>query len=718
MSETFHLEERDGKIAILTFDLPGKKVNTLSKNVLMELAQSVGRLASRTDLRGLLFRSGKPGQFIAGADLNELGALAYAPKEEVAQAIGFGHQLFSQISQLPFPTVALIDGNCMGGGTELALSMDERIVSNSPETKIALPETKLGLLPAWGGTQRLPRLIGLNAIEIICGGEAVPAKKAAELGLAFDAVPADRLIDEGIRLIESLQQTGDWKRRRDERQRPLGLSDDERVFAFTVARGAIMGKTKGQYPAPLIALEAIENGSEVGLAEALEVEKQAGLKLVGSPTSANLIAVFFMKNRLDRDPGVDRTDITPARIDRVGVIGAGLMGAGIAAAHARSGIFAAIVDVDDARIAAGMKRAEDVVLSRIKIGRASPMDMAHMLEHLSTSTNHGILADRDLVIEAITENEAAKTATYKELASVMKSGAILASNTSTISITRMAESAPDPERFLGMHFFNPVDRMELLEVIRGEKTSDETVATIVALAKRIRKTPIVVRDCPGFLVNRVLFPYMNEALLLLQEGVPMDAIDKAATKFGMPVGPIALQDMVGIDTSFYAGGVLAKAYPDRAQLPSLLQDMVKAGRLGQKSGAGFRKHSGKKPEADPAFAEILAGHRTGESQLSAEDLTDRLFLPMLLEATRVLEEGIVREPADVDMGLILGIGFPPFRGGILRWCDSEGAGKIVERLARFSALGKRFEPTESLTRHAQSGETFYPIPKLTAMPRG
>jgi 3-hydroxyacyl-CoA dehydrogenase/enoyl-CoA hydratase/3-hydroxybutyryl-CoA epimerase/3-hydroxyacyl-CoA dehydrogenase/enoyl-CoA hydratase/3-hydroxybutyryl-CoA epimerase/enoyl-CoA isomerase len=716
MSGAFHLEERDGPIAVLTFDLPQKKVNTLSRGVLTELAEWVGKLAQRTDLKGLLFRSGKPGQFVAGADLNELGALAYAPKAQIEQAIDFGHQLYNQVSRLPFPTVALIDGNCMGGGTELVLSMDERLASASPETKIGLPETKIGLLPAWGGTQRLPRLIGLNAIEMIGTGEPVPAKKAAALGLVFDVVPVDRLVDEGCRLIEILHASGDWKRRRAERQQPLGLSPDQATFAFSVARAVVAGKTKGQYPAPLAALDSIEKGCNLPLDEGLKVEKETALMLMGSPISANLIAVFFMKNRLDRDPGVDRPDVTPEAVNRVGVIGAGLMGSGIATAHGRSGIPTVMVDVDNDRIAGGMKRAQEVVTSRIKIGRATPQDVADLLTKLTSSTNLSLLADRDVVVEAITEDEKAKTATYQELAKVLRPGAILASNTSTISITRMAESAPHPTRFVGMHFFYPVDRMELVEVIRGEKTSDQTVATIVALAKRIRKTPIVVRDCAGFLVNRVLFPYMNEALLLLEEGVPMDAIDAAAVKYGMPVGPIALQDMVGIDTSYYAGKVLAAAYPDRAASSEIVHDLVKAGRLGQKSGAGFRKLTGKKPEADPAFAAILEKHKKGNKELSREELTDRLFLPMLLEATRVLEEQIVREPADVDMGLILGIGFPPFRGGILRWCDTEGASKIVDRLARFAPLGKRFEATEILTRHAKTGETFYPAPKAVVAP--
>ncbi len=715
MANAFQIEERGDKILVLTLDLADKKVNTLGRAVLMELAGVIGQLEGRHDLKGLLFRSGKPGQFIAGADLHEIGALAFANKEQIQQAVGFGHKIFGAIGRLPFPTVALIDGNCMGGGTELVLAMDERIASTNPQTKIALPEVKIGVIPGWGGTQRLPRLIGLNAIEVICGGEPVPADKAAALGLVFDAVPADRLIDEGVKRIEDLQATGEWKSNREKRRKPVGLSDDQMRFAFATAEGYLLGKTKGQYPAPLAALKAIRDGINLPLEDGIKVELQAALDVMGSPISANLIGIFFMNNRLSRDTGVE-TDVKPRPIKRAGVIGAGLMGAGIATAHARSGIPTAMIDVDDERLGKGLKAAQDVIASRIKIGRAKPQDMADMLSHLSTSTDRAILGDRDIVIEAVVENEQAKTALFQQIKGVLKDDAILASNTSTISITRMAESAPHPERFIGMHFFSPVDRMELVEVIRGEKTSDETVASVVALAKSLRKTPIVVRDCAGFLVNRVLFSYMTEALVMLQEGASMDAIDAAATSFGMPMGPIALHDMVGIDVACFAGGVMAQAYPDRSLRIDLLADMLEAGRMGQKSGSGFRKFTGKKgkAESDPAFDAILAKHRTGEKTFTKEEITDRLFLPMFLESTRVLEEHIVREASDVDMGLILGIGFPPFKGGILRWCDTEGASKVLAKAESLAHLGKRFAPTETLLDHARNGKLFYPLPKIEA----
>jgi 3-hydroxyacyl-CoA dehydrogenase/enoyl-CoA hydratase/3-hydroxybutyryl-CoA epimerase/enoyl-CoA isomerase len=608
MARAFQWEVRPDGIGVLTFDLPDKKVNTLGQQVLAELAETVARLSKESTIRGLLFRSGKSGQFIAGADLNELAALAFATKEQVATGVEFGHRLFSAVSELPYPTVALIDGSCMGGGTELVLSMDERLVSNAHHTSIALPETKIGLLPGWGGTQRLPRLIGVGpAIEMICSGETVSPAKAVSLGFAFDAVPPEKLVDEGVRLIEYLHESGDWTRNRERRRQPVGLSEDQMNFTFAVSEGAIRGKTKGQYPAPLIALKAIKEGCNRPLDEALKVEQAAALELVGSPISANLIGIFFMQNRLSRDTGVSDPTIQPRPIRRVGVLGSGLMGAGIATAHARSGIPTAMVDVDEARLQDGLKRASDVVMSRIKIGHATPEDLGRMLAMLNTSTSSQIFADCDLVIEAVTEDEKVKTEMYRTLAGVLRDDAILASNTSTISITRMAEAAPHASRFVGMHFFHPVDRMQLVEVIRGASTSDETVATIVALAKKIRKTPIVVNDCPGFLVNRVLFPYMNEALVLLEEGVSMDEIDHAATKFGMPMGPIALQDLVGLDTSLYAGKVLSHAYSDRAVSSRILGELVKGGRLGKKSGAGFRKYSGKggKPENDTSIESLF-----------------------------------------------------------------------------------------------------------------
>jgi 3-hydroxyacyl-CoA dehydrogenase / enoyl-CoA hydratase / 3-hydroxybutyryl-CoA epimerase / enoyl-CoA isomerase len=713
MGNAFHLEEIEGQIAVLTFDLPDKKVNTFSKHVVEELIEVVGELEKRSDLRGLLIKSGKKGQFIAGADLKELGALAYATIEQAQGTGKQGHDLFNRISALPFPTVALIDGNCMGGGTEMVLSMDYRLASDSPKTKIALPEVKIGLLPGWGGTQRMPRVIGVhNAIDLICSGKAVGGRQAADLGLVFDSVPAERLIEEGCRLIEHAHESGEWKPNREKFKQPMGLSEDQMAFNFAIAEGGVYASTKGNYPAPLAALKAIKEGINLPLEQGLENEQKCFAALFSSPTVANLIGMFFINNQLAADSGVEDKSVKPMEVKSVGTLGGGQMGAGIASTHARAGVPTTLVDISEEQVQAGMGRCMKVVSSRIKAGRATHKDMENMLCMLTPSTSTESFKDADVVVEAVTENEELKTKIYKQLGEVMKKDAILASNTSTISITRMAESSPNPEKFIGMHFFFPVDRMQLVEVIRGEKTSDETVATIVALSKKIRKTPIVVNDCAGFLVNRVLLPYMNEALILLQEGASMDAIDKACTKFGMPVGPIALQDMVGLDTSCFAGQVLQKAYSDRTVKVTLLEELVKAGRLGKKTGSGFRKYVGPKmkPAPDPDFDVILEKCRTDKREFTQDEITDRLFLPMLLEAVTTLEDDIVREPSHVDMGLILGIGFPPFKGGILRWCDTVGASNIIEKAAQYENLGKRYAAPEMLKSMASSGKLFYPRP--------
>ena len=717
MSQYLKLEILPGDIALLTFDTPGQKVNTFAAAVLEEFGQMAAELAQRQDLRGLLFQSGKPGQFIAGADLKELAATVDATREEAAESIARGHRVFDAFSELPFPTVALIDGACMGGGTELVLAFDYRLAADSPRTKIGLPEVKIGLIPGWGGTQRLPRLIGINAaLQIITTGEPVNAKRAAEIGLVYDAVPAERLIEEGTFLIERAQETGEWRESRQRRSQPLGLSEDQAAFAFAIAEGAVLGKTRGQYPAPLVALKAVKEGVNRPLAEGLKIEQAGILEVLGGPIATNLVAEFFDTTRLQRENGVDDPSVKPREINAVGVLGAGLMGAGIATANARRGVRAVMVDIDNDRVEDGMRRARKVVEDRIKIGRATPNDMAEMLSRLTATTSRQSFSECDLVVEAVTENEELKTKIISELADVMRGDAMLASNTSTISITRLAKAWRSPEQFAGMHFFSPVDRMPLVEVIRGEQTNDETVVTLVALAKRIGKTPIVVRDCPGFLVNRILMPYMAEALLLLEEGVDMDRLDKVATKWGMPVGPITLYDMVGLDTGLYAGQVLQAGYKDRAISTPILAELVKLGRHGKKVGKGFRVADRKgRFVTDPEVQELIAKFVKEPRELTDEDIADRLFVCMALEAIRALEEGIARQPGDIDMAMILGVNFPAFRGGPLRWCDTEGAQSIVDRAKKWESLGKRYEVPTALAEAAKSGKGFYPRSSKSAV---
>jgi 3-hydroxyacyl-CoA dehydrogenase/enoyl-CoA hydratase/3-hydroxybutyryl-CoA epimerase/3-hydroxyacyl-CoA dehydrogenase/enoyl-CoA hydratase/3-hydroxybutyryl-CoA epimerase/enoyl-CoA isomerase len=703
------LEVTDKSIALVTFNQPHSRANTLNQAVLAELESVLYMLSRRTDLKGMIFRSGKPGMFIAGADLRELASSL--PNSAATQNLTKrGLDLIAGFEKLPFPTVAAIEGACLGGGLELVLGFDYRLASAHPKTEIGLPEVKIGLIPGWGGTQRLTRLIGPGlAAELICAGETVNAQRARDLGIVFDAVPSERLLEGAKRLIDWARESNEWQAARKRKQQPAGLSEDQHSFLFAVAKGQVLAKTKGQLPAPLAALDAIAKGCNLPLDEGLKVETAAFTPLVGSPISRNLIAVFFMTQRLQKDPGVANPSIEPKAVDRVGVLGAGIMGSGIAGAHLRRGIPAVMLDSDSKALEKGVAAITKVMQSRIDIGRMKSEDMIAALGRLSTTASLAAMADRDVVIEAVIENEATKVDLYRQVEPLLKPDAILASNTSTISITRMARAVKRPESFAGMHFFNPVDRMQLVEVIRGQQTSDQTVVTLVALAKRIGKTHIVVRDCPGFLVNRILFPYLNESLVLLEEGADLRAIDKAATAFGMPMGPITLNDLVGLDTSLYAGSVINTAFADRAKATKILDELVKAGRLGQKSGAGFYSYAkGSRGTDDPEFAAILERCRTGRREIGPEEISDRLFLPMLVEASRVLEEGIVREPADVDMGLILGIGFPVFQGGILRWADTLGLAKVLDKLKRYESLGLRFHPTQQMRRLALEGKGFYP----------
>jgi 3-hydroxyacyl-CoA dehydrogenase/enoyl-CoA hydratase/3-hydroxybutyryl-CoA epimerase/3-hydroxyacyl-CoA dehydrogenase/enoyl-CoA hydratase/3-hydroxybutyryl-CoA epimerase/enoyl-CoA isomerase len=704
------LDFLDGPIAVLTLDQPGSRANTLGQAVLGDLETAVAQLAARRDLRGLVFRSGKPGMFIAGADLKELGS---RPDPAMARrSVQRGLDIIAAFESLPYPTVAAIDGACVGGGLEVALGQDYRLASNNPKTELGVPETKIGLFPGWGGTQRLSRLIGpALAAEMICSGEPAKADRARQLGLAWDVVPVERLFDEALALVRWAYADGGWREGRRRKQQPAGLSEEQLGFTVAVARGQVLAKTGGHYPAPLAALDAIAKGANLPLAEGLKVETELFLPLVGSPVSRNLIAVFFQTQRLAKGPGVADANVQPRPVGQVGVIGAGIMGAGIAGAHVRRGVPALLLDNAPAALEKGVGNITKGLQGRVEIGRMTPAEAAGALARLSTSLTLNALADRDVVIEAIVENEEAKVGLYREVQEKMPAGAILASNTSTISITRMARSVSAPERFAGMHFFNPVDRMQLVEVIRGEKTNDETVATLVALARRIGKTPIVVRDCPGFLVNRILFPYLNEALVMLEEGVPARALDKAAVAFGMPMGPITLEDLVGLDTSLYAGRVINAAFADRAVPTRILDELVAAKRLGQKSGAGFYSYAkGSKGADDPVLAQLLEKCRRagGRADLSAEEITERLFLPMLTEASRVLTEGIVRDPGDIDMGLILGIGFPPFRGGILRWADEMGMSNVLAKLSKYEELGTRYQPTEQMRKLAAAGKGLYP----------
>jgi 3-hydroxyacyl-CoA dehydrogenase/enoyl-CoA hydratase/carnithine racemase len=711
MANAWAVEFIEPDVAVATFDLPGKGANILSVGVLEELAGILDELEKRQDLAGLVIRSGKPGIFIAGADIREFLASLGAPKSEVVGMCRRGQTLFQRLSNGPFVSVAAIDGICVGGGAELAVWCDRRVMSDNSKSEIGFPEVKLGLYPGWGGTVRAPRIVGLaNAVEMITSAENVDAKTALTMGLASDVVPADKLVEAAIRLVRAEKASGQYLKDRERWSGPIQSEPTELGFLGATASAMIQQETKGNYPAPMAALELMLETSQLGAEEALQREAEGMAELFGSPVNAALINVFFLTDRNKRDTGLDKPGVVAATVKSVGVIGAGIMGSGIAAATLKSEIPLALTDANQESLTKGTKQViEDATYNR----RTKGPDLAKTLKLaplLSVTHREEEIATADLIIEAIIEKEDAKKELFARLEPQLRPDAILASNTSTIPITRLAAGLKRPERFCGLHFFNPVRRMKLVEVIRGAKTSDETVATAVAFAKRIGKMPVVVNDGPGFLVNRLLFPYMNEAIELICEGASLKEIDRAATTFGMPMGPITLYDLVGLDTSVYAGMVIYQAFPDRIVGSPLVPAMVKQGRLGQKSGRGFFSYQNKKgrAEEDPELEKLIAPYRKSTKKFSREELMQRLFLPMLLEATRMLAEGIVRDVRDVDLGLIFGLGFPPFKGGLLYWADTIGAAKLLEMIKPFEPLGPRFQPTPLLIEMAKSGAKFYP----------
>ena len=714
-------------VGVLTLCDPDKGVNVLSRSVLDEFEQLLDELDRREHLAGLVIRSTKPGNFIAGADLREFVADIDMPDEKVIAVSRHGQELFGRLARCPYVTVAAIAGLCVGGGAELAIWCDRRIFARDDQTSFAFPEVKLGLFPGWGGTARTPRVVGLgNAVELVTSGEPIDARTAWAMGLADDVVEemrnadcgmrkdsqdADPLLDAAVRMVRAEQASQQYLKDRACWSAPLSVSETELGFLGATASAYIQGQTKGHYPAPLAALEVMLGAVGSDLAAACQMEAEAFAQLFGSPENKALLNVFFLRDANKKQTGVAAA---PREIHTATVLGAGVMGQGIAAANVKRGIPVALGDVSVEAVGRGVQGVLTEV-SYHKKKRGPDVERALQYAPLIRGTlSDQELAAADVVIEAIYENAAAKQELYARLEPQLDEHTILCSNTSTIPITELAAKLKHPERFCGLHFFNPVRRMPLVEVIRGRQTDDPTIATAVAYAKRIGKSPIVVGDGPGFLVNRVLLPYMNEALLLLEEGASIKQVDRAATAFGMPMGPITLYDTVGLDIALHAGGVMQQAFPDRIAAAKILPALVEAGRLGKKNGRGFFDYGqGKKKDRgqeSPEVAALIEKHAGQPRKFSTEELTDRLFLPMLLEATRLLEDGIVSDVRDVDLGLIYGIGFPPFRGGLFFWADTLGAAALVERLEPYAELGKRYEPTAWLLEYAKSGRKFYDSP--------
>jgi 3-hydroxyacyl-CoA dehydrogenase/enoyl-CoA hydratase/carnithine racemase len=691
-------------VAVITLDDPNKSVNILSRKTLADFAKLLDEVEARKGIAGLVIRSAKPGNFIAGADLREFVADLDALKENVIAISRLGHELFGRLSKVPFVTIAAIGGLCVGGGAELAVWCDRRIMARE-SASFGFPEVKLGLYPGWGGTARTPRIIGLyNAIEMVTSGENIDAASAEAMGLAT-VVPGEKLLDAAIEIIRSERDSKQYLHDRETWSQPITVSDTELAFLGATASAYIQGQTKGHYPAPVAALELMLGAASVDLDTACKLEAEGFTDLFGSPINRALLNVFFLQDANKKQTGPPGAEAR--KISSVAVFGAGTMGQGIAAANVKRKIPVMLDDTSPEAVTRGVQGVITEVSYNKETKAPDAQKAFEYLPFIAAGNRQPDLAEFDLIVEAIYEDANAKRKLFESLEPMLGDETILCSNTSTIPITTLAHGLAHPERFCGLHFFNPVRRMPLVEVIRGKQTSDTTIATAVAYAKAIGKSPIVVNDGPGFLVNRVLLPYMNEALLLLEEGATIKAVDKAATGFGMPMGPIELYDTVGLDIALHAGSVMQQAFPNRVVPSKILPAMVDAKRLGQKNGKGFFDYTTdskgrSKPQPSPEVDTIIKKFSRGETKV-----VDRLFLPMFLEATRLLEDNIVADVRDVDLALIYGIGFPPFKGGLFFWADTLGAKAIVEKLKAYESLGERFKPTKWLLERAASGKKFY-----------
>lgn len=702
-------EISDG-IAVVVLDLKGHPVNVISRAVKDEFIACFAALADDARVKGVAFLSGKPDNFIAGADIEEFVRLSSAAEAERLAAEG--QEMLDRVARFAKPVVAGIHGGCLGGGLEFALACHYRVATDHSKTQIGLPEVQLGILPAAGGCQRLPRLIGARAaLDMILAGKVERASKAFRVGIVDELVPPPILNEITVRAAQKM--AAGW---RPKRKRPGGfvgfLLDGNplgRRIVFRAARKQVLERTAGHYPAPLAALEAVEHGLRHGIAEGLKREAQLFGQLAVTDVSRKLVQIFFATNQLKKDPGVAHAP-PAARVQRLGIIGSGFMGSGIAGtAVAQADVDVRMKDADLARVAQGILAARAILDDRLKRRRISRYEHARQVALLSGGDSYAGFGRAELTIEAVFEDLAVKQQVLREAEEVLPAAGVFASNTSTIPITRIAEAARDPERVIGMHFFSPVAKMPLLEVIPGARTSPQTISTAVAFGRRMGKTVIVVRDSPGFWVNRILAPYANEVGHLLADGASIEDIDNMAVRFGFPVGPVTLLDEVGLDVALKVAGVMQEAYGDHivpTQGPGIAA-LVKAGRLGRKSGRGFYTYKGgKKKGVDQSVYEMVGAHPNGGPRPA--EILQRLVLGMVNEAARALAEGVVRSPRDGDIGAIFGFGFPPFRGGPLRYADDLGADRVVSDLEHLAGrYGVRFAPSEALREQAGRGAKFY-----------
>lgn len=701
MTQALRMEVEDG-IAVITFDDPSAPVNALSSRLSAEFAQLFRRIEMDGSIRGAVLLSGKPDVWIAGADIDELTRITSSAQGEALSRTG--QELLNALEALHKPVVAAIHGACLGGGLEVALACHWRVLTNHPKSTCALPEVQLGLLPGAGGTQRLPKLVGLRAaLDMMLTGRTIRASHARSLGLVDDVVHPAVLRRVAVQRARELaaKQRQRAPRKRSASARLLEGTPLGQRLVLRQAKRQVLKRTGGHYPAPLAIVDAVASGLAGGMTRGLAVEARHFGALATTTVCKELTFLFFATTALKKEGGEG------APVCALGVIGAGFMGAGIAEIAVQQGVRVRVRDTSPERIASALHTVRGLLEARTKRRRLTALQLQDQLSLLSGATDWSGFRYSDLVIEAVFEDLDVKHEVVRAIEAAAPS-AIVATNTSTIPIARIAEASARPERVIGMHFFSPVHKMPLLEVIETDRTDASVTATVVAFGKRLGKTVIVVRDGPGFYVNRILAPYLNEAGRLLDDGASIEDVDAALTAYGFPVGPLTLLDEVGLDVAGKSGQVMLNAFGDRMLPSETLRRVVESGRLGRKGKQGFYRYDakGKRQGADGGVY-ALTGVRTRRT-VPANVMVQRAVLPMLNEAVRCLEEGILRSPRDGDVGAVFGIGFPPFRGGPFRTIDAMGAAEVVRQLELLDAqFPGRFTPAGRLRTMAARNERFY-----------
>ena len=721
-SPALSLRVRPDGVAVVTYDVPGEPVNTLKPTFAADLQRVFAEVAQDPAIKAAILVSGKPDGFIAGADIQMLQGLATAA--EASAMCRAGHASIRAIVDAPKPIVAAVHGAALGGGFEVALACHARVLSDDRKTVLGLPEVQLGLLPGLNGLERLAEKVGLQiALEHGLTGKTMRAAKARELGVAADVVPVAILQDVAAKLALDLAARGAPFGEGAARKPSLGdLALEKnplgRRFLFREARAELLEKTGGHYPAPERIVEVLQTYAERGFEAAAEVEAQAFGELVVSSVARRLIEIFFAQNALKKDSGVDDPKIEPRPVAKVAMLGAGLMGGGIAYVTLNAGIPVRLKDKDDAALGRGLKYVAEILDGDVKRKKLGRLERDQKLALLTATTDYAGLKSADLVIEAVFEDLGVKHQVLQEMEQNGKAGLIFASNTSSIPIGRIADGSRHPENVVGMHYFSPVHKMPLLEVIQTRRTAPAVVATAVAVGKKQGKTVIVVNDGTGFYTSRILGPMMNEASYLLTEGVSIEAIDQAMTAWGWPVGPITLLDEVGIDVAAHVGPIMVAAFGARMEPPPTMAKLVADDRKGRKNQRGFylygdaAKKKGKRKRVDPSIYGVIGlpvPEAGAKPRVAAEEIQMRCSLQLVNEALYCLGEGILRSPRDGDIGAIFGLGFPPFRGGPFRYVDATGAAEVLRRIEGYQRqLGERWTPAPVLVEMARGGKRFYP----------